>query len=283
MLKNVVFHSDDGKKFVFGGSGNTAFDMDIGSGMPVNLGTSQGFSQVGENVEHSSVSGRTINVIGAVYGNVAERKNTLRNVFPPFASGRLVFDDQYFIRVFVKSAPSFSTAKRNGRFTMQLFAPIPYFTTTAERSVTIGAVDPMFSFPVNYAASHTFGKKSATRYANINNDGDARIPFGLYITTSGQSTNVTISNLQTFEKLKLNGTLLAGDEVNIYRDTNNILRAERTSDGITTDILSWIDEESDLFEMAVGDNLIAANDDEGGASLTARFIYSPAVWSMYET
>ena len=50
------------------------------------------------------------------------------------------------------------------------------------------------------------------------------------------------------------------------------LRAEKTSDGITTDILSWIDEGSTLFEMNVGDNLIAANDDEGGASLEARLM-----------
>ena len=283
MLKNVIYLSDNGKKYVFGPMGNTAFDMDVGTGMPVDLGTSQGFSQVGETVEHMSVSGRPINVVGAVYGSLTERKNSLRNIFAPFSSGRLVFDNKYFIRVYVQDAPSFSTKKNDGKFTMRLFAPIPYFTAVSEQSVMVGSIEPLFTFPVNYATPHTFGAKANTRYANIPNDGDAKVPFGVYLTTTGQSSNITITNLHTFEYLKLNGVLEAGDTVNVYRDSGNVLRAEKTSDGVTTDILSWIDEGSTLFELNVGDNLIAANDDEGGASLEARFVYAPAVWGIYET
>ena len=71
--------------------------------------------------------------------------------------------------------------------------------------------------------------------------------------------------------------------MNIYRDNDNILRAELTSDGNTSDIISWIDESSDLFELEVGDNLISANDDEGGSSLTAKITFSPAVVALYES
>ena len=50
-----------------------------------------------------------------------------------------------------------------------------------------------------------------------------------------------------------------------------------------SDIVGWIDEASTLFELNVGDNLIAANDDEGGAALVVHFYFNPAVGALYET
>lgn len=282
-MYSVIFESDNGKKYVFGQNGSTVFDMDFGNGMTVNLGTSQGFGQVGETVENQSVSGRPISVKGVVYGNVPERKRTMRNVMAPFTSGRLVFDNTYFTRVYVKSAPTFSPAKNDGRFTMQFYAPFPFFYSVEEQNVYIGAVVPQFRFPVNYSTPHRFGSKAAARYTTVVNSGDVKVPFEVHLQSSGTCTNITISNLNTFQFLKLNGTLNAGDTIRIYRDNSNILRAELTADGVVSDIISWIDEDSTLFELEVGDNLISANDDEGGASLTAHFVYRNAVGALYET
>ena len=75
----------------------------------------------------------------------------------------------------------------------------------------------------------------------------------------------------------------AGESINIYRDNDNVLRAELISDGAKSDVIHLIDESSDLFELEVGDNLISANDDEGGASLTAKISFSPAVVALYES
>lgn len=279
----AIFEADNGKKFVFGQNGNAWFGMDIGEGVAVELGTSQGFSQVGETVETQSVGGRTINVTGQLYGNIVERKNTLRNVCAPFTSGRLVFQKAYYIRVYVKAPPTFSAVKNNGLFTMQFFAPFPFYRDINEKLYYIGAVIPQFRFPVNYGTPHRFGTRQAARYTNIVNTGDVKIPFRAYLQSDGTCTNVTITNLKTFAFLKLNGVLNAGDSVEIYWNDDNDLRAELTSEGVVSDIISWIDEESSLFELEVGDNLISANDDEGGVSLTARFAFSPAVVALYET
>ena len=89
--------------------------------------------------------------------------------------------------------------------------------------------------------------------------------------------------MATFKTLKINGTLNPGDSVNIYRDDDNILKAELISDGNASDIISWIDESSDLFELEVGDNLISANDDYGGSALTTKITFSPAVVALYES
>ena len=281
-MYNVVFENDNGSKYYFGVNGNTVFDMDLGNGVPVNIGTSQGFSQIGETMQSRAVSGRTISVNGAVYGNVQERKKSMRKIISPFSCGRLIFDGEYYTRVCVKNAPTFSTVKNDGRFYLQFFAPFPFFYNINSQFVEIGAIKPMFMFPINYANPHKFGERAVARYKNILNDGDVKVPFSIYLHSSGTSTNIVIANLGTFKTLKLNGTLNSGDFVNIYRDDDNVLRAELTSDGVTSDIISWIDESSELLELEVGDNLISANDDEGGLSLTAKITFSPAVVALYE-
>ena len=282
-MYNVVFENDNGSKYYFGVNGTTAFDMDLGNGVPVNIGTSQGFSQVGETMQSRNISGRTISVKGAVYGNVQERKKFMRNVISPFSSGRLVFEGQYYIRVCVKSAPTFSTVKNDGRFTMQFYAPYPFFKSVNEKNIEIGSIKPLFSFPVNYATPHKFGEKGAAIYKSIYNESDVNIPFSAHISSSGLSTNPTISNLKTFKILKINGTLNAGDFIDIYRNDDNVFQAILTSNGVSSDVISWIDESSDLFELDVGDNLISATDDEGGLSLTAKITYNPVVVAVYES
>lgn len=282
-MYNVVFENDNGSKYYFGIVGTTVFDMDLGSGVSVYIGTSQGFSQVGETMQSRTVSGRPITVKGTVYGNVQERKRSMRNVISPFSCGRLVFENKYYIRVCVKSAPSFSSVKNDGRFTMQFFAPYPFFKSIEEKNIEIGSINPLFSFPVNYSIPHKFGERGSARYKNIYNDSDVSIPFSLRLSSLGISTNPVIANLQTFKTLKLNGTLNAGDFIDIYRNDDNVLRAIMTSGGVQSDVIYWIDESSDLFELDVGDNLISANDDEGGLSLVAKIKFSPAVVALYES
>ena len=281
-MYNVIFRSDNGQKYVFGKDGETAFDMDLGNGISVDVGTSQGFSQVGETVESMTVGGRTITVHGAVYGNVQSRKKMMRKVFAPFVWGRLIFDGNYYIRVCVKDTPTFSPVRDDGRFTMLLYAPFPFFYSVDDAHYNIGGTLPMFSFPVNYATPHKFGERGEGKYTNVYNNGDIAVPFNVYMETFGTSANPLIVNLDTQEYLKLNGTLNTGDVANIYRDSNNILRVELSTGGEVVDILSWVDDGSTLFQLNPGDNIIAFDDDGGGSSLTVKFTFSPAVVAVYE-
>lgn len=281
-MYNAVFESDTGQKYVFGKDGETVFDMDLGNGVSVDIGTSQGFSQVGETVESMTVGGRTITVHGTVFGNVQSRKKMMRKVFAPFVWGKLTFEGKHYIRVCVKDSPSFSPIRDDGRFTMLLYAPSPFFYSVDDAHYNIGEILPMFSFPINYDTPHKFGERGTEKYTNVYNDGDVTVPFNVYMETFGTSVNPLIVNLATQEYLKLNGTLTVGDVANIYRDNNNILRAELSTGGELVDILSWVDDGSTLFQLNPGDNVIAFDDDDGGNSLTVKFTFSPAVVAVYE-
>lgn len=283
-MYSVTFQSDNGKKFVFGVNGGNVFDMNLGNGLTATLSTSQGFSQVGETVQSSSVSGRSISVNGTLFRNVDTQKKTMRRIFTPYTSGKLVFDNKYYTRVFVKSSPSFSSIKNDGRFTMQFFAPYPFFFENSETVVELGTLQAMFHFPINYATPHKFGERTGTKYVNVLNDGDVLVPFSLTLrTTASESNNIVLTNLKSFQTLKINGTLNAGEVIQIYRDNDNILRATLTKNETEEDIISRIDESSDLFTLDVGDNLISVNDDEGGNSIIATVLFNPAVVALYES
>ena len=281
-MYKVIFEADNGQKYVFGADGETVFDMDLGNGVSVDIGTSQGFSQVGETVESMTVGGRQINVRGDIFGNVQSRKKMMRKVFAPFVCGKLIFDGKHYIRVCVKDTPTFSPVRDDGRFTMLLYAPFPFFYSVDDSHYNIGEILPAFSFPVNYATPHKFGERGTEKYTNVYNSGDIAVPFNVYMETFGTSVNPLIVNINTKEYLKLNGTLTAGDVANIYRDSNNILRVELSTDGELVDILSWVDDGSSLFQLNPGDNIIAFDDDGGGSSLTVKFTFSPAVVAVYE-
>lgn len=283
MAYEVIFENDNGMSFTFGPRGGNWFGMNIGNGLEVTLGKSQGFAQVGETVETKAIGGRAIDVTGMLFGNIVQGKNNLRNVCAPLASGRLVFQGTHYIKVHVKASPSFSAVKNNGLFKMQFYAPFPFFSQLNESYQLIGGMTPGFSFPVNYATPHRFGIRSTERYVNVYNSGDVRIPYRMVLRAEGTSTNPTITNITTFEYIKLNGSINAGQYITVYRDDSNVLRAELTEGNDVTDVISWIDDGSSLFELEAGDNLLAANDDEGGASLVASFTFNPAVGALYET
>ena len=279
----AVFENDNGSVFVFGIRGSNFFGMNVGDGVGVSLGTSQGFSQIGDTVETRSVGGRPIDVTGKLVGNIVERKNALRNVCAPFATGRLIFNGTHYIRVYVKSPPSFSAVKNNGLFTMQFYAPFPYFSAIDEAHSMIGAITPMFRLPINYSKPHRFGTRSSKRYTNIVNSGDVRVPFKLVMRSEGVSTNPVVTNLKTLAFLKINGTLAAGEYITVFRDADNVLRVELTQGSVVTDVIDWLDEDSTLFELDLGDNLIGSNDNQNGASLVVSFSFNPAQAVLYET
>ena len=166
---------------------------------------------------------------------------------------------------------------------MQFYAPFPYFYTFAEDHNLIGEIIPSFRLPVNYSKPHRFGTRSFDRYTNVVNPGDIRVPFKLVLRSEGFCTNPTVSNMQTFSFLRINGSISAGEYITIYRDNNNVLRVELTQGDVVTDVIDWLDDESSLFELEPGDNLISASDNFGGASLVASFSFNPAQAVLYET
>lgn len=282
MVFETIFETDNGKKFTFGRGGGNYYGMSVGNGMEIALGTSQGFSQIGETVQTQGVGGRVIDVKGELYGDIGERKNALRNACAPMTAGKLIFQGKYFIRVYVKSTPTFSAKREDGRFMMQFFAPFPYFSALEEKAYNIGAVTREFRFPVNYGVPHRFGTRAAAKATNVVNDGDVQVAFRLDVRVTGMCENIVITNLNTRKFLKITGAFKAGERITVYHNQDNAIQAELINGDTVADILGRIDDDSNLFALDPGDNLLAATDDNGGMGLSVQFTFQPARAAMYE-
>lgn len=282
-MYNARYVSNTGETYDFGVSGSTVFDMDIGNGLSVDIATSQGFAQMGESVEGQTVTGKPINVKGVIYKDISNRRKMLRSVFAPFTNGRLTFDNGYYIDVYVKDTPTFSPVKNDGRFTMLLFAPFPFFSKADSGKVEFGEVVPEFSFPVNYVEPHTFGTKRGITEKNIINDGDVPVSFDVTFKTTGKVTNISVSDLDTGEFLRIEGTLSGGQKITLNRTTEGVLKAYLIDGNKKKNIISWVDENSTLDKLKKGVNRFQITDEfSNGELLIADFTYNTAVTSIYE-
>lgn len=281
-MYTAEFIADNGTSFKFDLTNNLVFDIDGLSGLNVDLKTAQGARRIGESLQASSIKGTNLTIRGQIYQDITKVKSKMQKAFPPFGSGRLIFENKYYIYTYVKNTPKFSPSNNRGDFDLRLFAPFPLFRKLKENIFYIGQVIPMFSFPVTYSPTHQYGLKNPSKYINVFNDGDIKAAFTVNFSTNSTSSNITLTNLSTFAFLKLNGTITADEKIKIYYDTNNQLRCELIKKGKVTNILSWIDEDSTLFELEIGDNLILASDEADGANLVTTIIFNTAVASVYE-
>lgn len=277
------FISENGTVFLLDTTNNISFDADGLSGISVNHTMSQGALQIGESISSKSVGSKILTVKGVIFKNIAETKKQMRKVFAPFATGKLIFNNEYFINVSIKDAPTFSPIATRGNFTMRLLAPYPFFKKMETKTSLIGGVVKKFRFPINYSTPHKFAERSNIRYINIYNDSDVETDFRLSIQTDSVSNNPYVTNLNTFETLKINRTIYQGEKIEVYRNADGVLEVVLIDEnGNAENIFADLDEKSDLFVMHVGDNLILSSDDDGDTTLTTYITFNEIVVGVFD-
>ena len=85
-------------------------------------------------------------------------------------------------------------------------------------------------------------------------------------------------NIVTGQSIRILTTLTPGQVIEIYRTTTDKLAVKRTEDGTEENIFSLLDEDSDLLELAPGDNLLKATADSGETSLQVTVRFYPMVF-----
>lgn len=283
-MYRIEFVADSGTKFLLGADNGIVFDADALSGLDVNLGTSQGFSQIGQTVETRAVSGASLQITGKIFQNIQKNKAAMRRAFAPFQKGKLIFNGKYYLPVEVKSSPKFSPVKDNGAFSLVLFAPFPFWRSVKTSAYGLGVVEPLFSFPVTYSSTegHRFGSRFSGKFTNVYNSGDVTTAFSLSVRTLSVSTNIVVTNVLTGEFLRITGVLNVGEVINISRNSSGQLTAALTVNGAASDIISRIDDDSNFYELAVGDNLVLVSDDEGSGNVICEISFDHAVGGVYE-
>ena len=263
---NAKFISNDGGIFVFGADGSNVFDIDGLSGMTMTLTKSQTYSRVGENVSSKATGGRTLTINGRIYNNISAVKSAMLRVFGAFTTGKLIFNDKYYISAIVKDTPTVSPKRNDGAFMLRLFAPDPYFRDLKTQYVEFSSTTANFTFPFTLSEkTFVLGSVSPTMTANAYNDGDAPTAYTLAITALQTITNPRLSCGNKYIAFAM--TLAENDELVVWRDDDGSFRADLHQSGgdKVLDAVQYLDDGSTLFELGVGDNNLVVSNREGVA------------------
>lgn len=276
-MYNARFLSDTGRQFRLGYEYGTIFDIDPLSGISTDISTSQGFQQNGETVESVSTGSIERQITGKILQNLSAVKTDMFRAFAPGVSGTLYFNERYTCRCVVKDSPEFGEGKNKETFALTLFCPNSYWLSVDGKSYILGGYTPAFRFPVNYANPHRFGVKNPTAFINCVNDGAAAVDFTARFTANSTVENYGIINAVTLEHLTINDTLEIGDETVVYRE-NGRLFVEKNG----KDIFSALDEDSNLFTVAPGDNPLKATATSGDQNLIVSVAFGDPYAGVYD-
>lgn len=272
-MYNIKYVRSDGKELEMNiDTGYTITTMDGVTGHSTTVSTAQGYEQLGETVLGMATSGKQIGIYGYILDQQTEKKKALLRMFLPNTYGKLVWENKYFIDVYVVNAPTISQT-RHSSFSMSLFAPNPMWQDEAQSFYQLGGITGGFTFPVNYATPHSFGTTTAQTQFNAKNDGDMAAAFSLKIVAgSGGLSNFGLQNVHTLKSINFTGTLNANEWLDVYRDAGQLYVRKNGA----ADAFDMLDDDSTLFELDAGDNVLLFTADSGASGATVFVTFNAA-------
>lgn len=269
--------TDAGAVLNLGWDYNIPYNIDPLNGVDVNLQLSQGVNQVGQTVEGQTVAGVYREIVADFWGKNgnADAERFLQTLTYQ-TSGVLYFGDKWFARFVVSKTPYTVQIHGFPRLDMMLFCPKPFWYGLDASSYTLGGYSAAFGFPVNYAQPHQFGVRNSIAMVNVRNTGALPVPFTATLrATDTQVVNPRITNLLTGQSIGFLTTLTPGQTLEIYRTTTDQLAVKLTEGQTEENVFALLDEDSDLVELAPGDNLLKMEADTGADALQATVSFYP--------
>lgn len=233
----------------------------------------QGINQVGSTIQSSNVESRPVTITGLLVGsNQAANKVKLLSIVRPDLRARLYADD-YYLDVIPSSTPVIEPKPRFSAFQFSLLAAYPYWQKDNSASATLNGVRKAFRFPWNVYRPYHFGEVIQALFINVYNGGQVPIPFTVRFTALAEVSNPKLIDAATNKFLLLNKTLVAGEVVEI-RITHERTYVESSVDG---ECRGALDLASSFYRLAVGDNVIKPEADDGKSNLQVQIDFADEI------
>lgn len=272
----LVLVTDAGATLHLGWDYELPYSIDPLNGVSVDLQLAQGVNQVGQTVERQSVAGVYREIIVDCWGSHADADAELFLAALTYqTTGTLYFGGKWFCRFVVSKTPY--TVQLHGvpRLDFILFCPKPFWYSLEESSYTLGGYTPSFRFPVNYSTTHRFGVRNPSTFVNARNAGALPVPFTAVLQSDADVVNPCIINAVTGQMLRILTTLTPGQTIEVYRTTTDKLAVKRTENRAEENIFALLDEDTDLVQLAPGDNPLKTTADSGADNLQATVSFYP--------
>lgn len=164
---------------------------------------------------------------------------------------------------------------------ISILCPDPYLYSVEVQNTVFSGIESMFEFPfANESLTEPlleFGVIQNKAEQTVYYDGDVEVGIVILIHALGTATNISIYNVDTREQLKidttklaaipeLSGGIVAGDDI-IISTIKGSKSMQLLRNGIYTNILNALDQQSDWFSLSKGDNVFAYTADTGASNL----------------
>lgn len=221
--------------------------------------------QDGSTVYRVAILDRLIILEGAIMARSQDELYALRRqlsqVLNPKIEGTLVYQNNhksYSIGAITQEGSVWGRRHATNQvFTASFICPDPFLLDEYEVSSVLATWIGGLRFPLRLPSSFAMRGPKVINAVNI---GDTDAPVRIEI--SGPATNPCITNHSTSEFIKVNRTLISGDKLIITTHFGNKRVEIQDADGRQVNVLHWIDPNSTLWSLQMGDNIIEYTSDD---------------------
>lgn len=248
--------------------------------------TSQGFDQDGATIVNSYVESREMTIEGQIKADstrqMATLKQRLENIFLPKTD--LTINHYYGGNNRVITARSSKTPKFDFtevskvlEYEVKLIsADEVWWSDATEKLVQMANVVGAFYFPLTIPVDTGvwFGIKSSALIADVYNSSAITIGMTIVFIANGALTNPSLFNVNTREFIKINCSMVAGEQITIT--TGKTKTVTRTLSGVSENYINKIDIAGGgtaFLELDPGDNLFRYAADDGESYLECKIFY----------
>lgn len=187
--------------------------------------------------------------------------------------------EEYYLDANLESVPSFPKGFDNDNLLwlkglLQFSANDPYFYEKAATKVDIAAWIGAFEFPLEIPEEGIeMGYRSESLIQNVLNSGQMTTGMIIRFTSTSSVSNPSLTNVNTYEVLKLNISMEGGDviEVSTYTGKKTVTLIQNN---VKYNIFNSVDLNSTFLQLEPGDNLFRYAADVGLDSLEVSMLFT---------
>lgn len=286
--------------------------VDTETGRRVNINTSQGeywlesvdwgtvestnhtfkyIDQVGVYLYNTTLEPRQILITGWVAKEdeteVKRMKGILNSMVNPQHVLQAIRGD-YKISFVPRTSIQYSaTYKENNeymaKFLITGYCPYPLFTDLYDKTVSVAYTDPMFHFPlvIPQDTGIMLGVRQPSLIATVNNTGDFSIGYTIQFRATGTVINPTLIDIGSQEFIKINKTMEPDEIINVYTQEGE-RRITGVINGKEYNYFQYRSYDSSWLSLAVGQNLLRYDAEEGISSLEVTITFNPGYLEVEE-
>lgn len=217
---------------------------------------------------------------------IEDKRNESYKVFNPSANPMridlvTIARSEYFLNANLEGAPTFLRGFENDNKSwlkglLQFSCGDPYIYESETKKADIALWIPSFDFPLEITSDEgiEMGYRSQSLIVNVLNNGQSPTGMIIRFRALGTLLNPMLLNVNTYEQLKLNTKMIAGDviEVSTYRGIRSVMLTRNNS---KTNVFNTLDLQSVFLQLEIGDNLFRYDADEGLDNLEVSMIFNP--------